>query len=67
MSNNEDKLKAQHDSDQAWAYMRRFYADIDRIANGGIDDTEEDKLLVQKLAQLVRGEMTLRILDAEGQ
>ncbi len=63
-----DKLKAvkaQHSSDQAWAYMRDYFSDISRIADGGMNDTEEDKLLSQKLASLVRGEMALRVLDAE--
>jgi hypothetical protein len=65
MSDNIDKLAAQQKSDQAWEHVKTHFDDIDRIADGNFNDSEEDKFLVQKLAQLVRGEIGLRILDVE--
>ena len=57
------KMIAQQKADQAWAYIRQWYKDIERIADNG--PQEEDKEIVQKMAKLIRGEITMRILDSE--
>ena len=63
---NQEKMIAQQKADQAWAYVRGYFKDIDRIADEGPNDSEDDRWLSRKLAQLVRGEIAMRILDSEG-
>ena len=66
MEESHEKMIAQQKADQAWAYIRGYYKEIDRIAEEGPNDSEEDHLLSRKMAQLIRGEVAMRILDAEG-
>jgi len=63
---SDEKIMAQQRGDQAWATMRQYFVDIDRIADDGCDGSEKDVEIVRKMAQLIRGEITLRILEGEG-
>lgn len=64
MKVSEKKLSEQL-REKAWDIVqKKSFWDIDRIADGGFENTPEDHLLVRKMACLIRGEISLRILNS---
>ena len=58
------RAAAEQLSDQAWEAIKTHYEDISRIADGEFENTPQDHFLVQKMALLIRGEISLRILNS---
>ncbi len=63
-----DPERAQESSerDQLWASLRALRPQIDRLAAGELDDSEQQKQLVIVLARIVAAEMDYRARDAGG-
>jgi len=58
------RVLAEQLSDQAWESMKQlYYVEISRLADGNFENTPEDHFLVRKMATLIRGEISLRILN----
>lgn len=61
-----DPAQAQEHSerDQLWASLRALRSEIDRLARGELDGSEQQKQVVVLLSRIVAAEMDFRTRDA---
>ncbi len=60
-----DKIQAVAARDQLWASLRQLQPDIERLGQGGFEQTERDLRLVQLIAQIVQAELRFRAEQSE--
>ena len=52
--------------DRAWADLRQFQRDIERIARGGVHPTARDNDIVRKVFKVVAGDLEFRSAESKG-
>lgn len=55
-----DDIQAVAARDQLWASLRQLQADIERLSQGGFQEDDRDRQLVQLIAQIVQAELKFR-------
>jgi hypothetical protein len=60
-----ERLQAIAARDQLWASLRALLPEITRLAAGGVNDSERDRLLVQVMARIVEAELNYRAEEAQ--
>jgi hypothetical protein len=59
-----DRLQAISERDQLWASLRGLRSEIERLAAGEFDGSEQHRQLVALLGRIVVAEMDFRLQDA---
>jgi hypothetical protein len=55
-----DRLQASAARDQLWASLRALLPEIERVADGDLDDSERQRQVIQVLARIVVEELRFR-------
>jgi len=61
-----EQAQEQSERDQLWASLRALRGEIDRLAAGGLEGTEQQQKLIILIARIVAAEMDFRARDAAG-
>lgn len=59
-----DRAREIAERDQLWAALRGLRAEVGRLAAGGFEPTDRDRVLVGVLARIVAAELDFRDRDA---
>ena len=60
-----EELQAIAARDQLWSSLRALLPEIDRLAQGDLDGSERERLLVRLLAQIVAAELKFRAGESQ--
>ena len=60
------EAESKHAQGEAWASLREWKTDIERIAKGGCTLSELDAFLVRKVFCCILGDMCIRESETEG-